>query len=245
MIDIQAENLIKIYGDKRVLDRVSLEIDCGKIFGLFGPNGSGKSTLVKIFTGLITPTDGEYRILGEVPAPDNLELKRRIGVLPEKLALFDTLSIWEHILMMGEIYEIACNEAKYRGEQLLRHLDLWEDRFTRINQCSYGMKKKCSLSLAFLHNPKVVFLDEPFEGVDPVSSRNIRDTIIETARKGCTFFITSHSLEIMEHLADEFAVISRGEIVYRGRMQDEDGLQSAYFDHIKNDVTGDLAWLGR
>jgi ABC-2 type transport system ATP-binding protein len=249
MIAIETTNLTKVYDQKTVVNNLDLSIKRGEIFTLLGPNGSGKSTTVKMLTGLLKPTNGEVRILDSPLTHENIELKRKIGVLPENLALFEGLSIWEHIFLIGEIYGLTRDEAAFRGEQLLKHLDLWEDRSTRIEQCSFGMKKKCSLSLALIHNPQVVFLDEPFEGVDPTSSRNIKDVILFASGKECTFFITSHSLEIMEQIIDTFAIISRGEIVYQADLEtlkaEDKDLAAIYFEYVKNDLTGELGWLGQ
>ncbi len=246
---IETENLTKFYGEKCVVKNLNLSVKTGEIFTLMGANGSGKSTTVKMLTGLLKPTSGNAKILNSSINHENIELKKKIGVLPESLALFEGLSIWEHIFLIGEIYGLSKAEAAFRGEQLLKHLDLWEDRFTRIEQCSFGMKKKCSLGLALIHNPQVVFLDEPFEGVDPTSSRNIKEAISFAAGKNCTFFITSHSLEIMEQIIDSFAIISRGEIVYQANMEtlkaEKKKLETIYFEHIKNDMTGELGWMGQ
>jgi ABC-2 type transport system ATP-binding protein len=246
---IETENLTKIYGRKAVVNNLSLSVKQADIFTLLGANGSGKSTIVKMLTGLLKPTGGNAKILNQSPFTENIELKKQIGVLPESLALFESLSVWEHILLTGEVYGLTKMETAYRGEQLLTYLDLWEDRFTRIEECSFGMKKKCSLSLALIHSPKVVFLDEPFEGVDPISSKNIKEAILLSSGKGCTFFITSHSLEIMERIIDSFAIISHGEIVYQANARslesENKSLEAIYFEYVKNDLTGDLEWLGR
>jgi ABC-2 type transport system ATP-binding protein len=249
MFAVEIENLTKIYDQKTVVDNLNLAVKTGEIFTLLGANGSGKSTTVKMLTGLLKPTGGQAKILNFPISHDNIELKKKIGVLPENNALFDNLSIWEHIFLIGEIYGLSRDEAALRGEQLLKHLDLWEDRFTRIEQCSFGMKKKTSLALALIHNPQVVFLDEPFEGIDPTSSRNIKDVILFAAGKNCTFFITSHSLEIMEQIIDSFAIISRGKIVYQADLKivkaENKNLEAIYFEYVKNDMRGEIGWLGQ
>lgn len=248
MPTIETINLTKIYGQHPVVNNLSLSIEQGDIFTLLGANGSGKSTIVKMLTGLLEPTSGDAKILGQSILAESVELKKQIGVLPESLALFESLSVWEHILLTGEIYGLTKTETVYRGEQLLKYLDLWEDRFTRIERCSFGMKKKCALALALIHSPQVVFLDEPFEGVDPVSSKNIREAITFASRKGCTFFITSHSLEIIERIIDSFAILSHGEIVYQANVRSlksaNKSLEEIYFEYVKNDLAGDLEWLG-
>lgn len=248
MPTIESENLTKVYGQKSVVKNISLSVKQGDIFTLLGANGSGKSTIVKMLTGLLKPTSGDAGILGHSILAESVELKKQIGVLPESLALFESLSVWEHILLTGEVYGLAKTETAYRGEQLLKYLDLWEDRFARIEQCSFGMKKKCSLSLALIHNPKIAFLDEPFEGVDPISSKNIREAITFASKKGCTFFITSHSLEIIERIIDSFAILSHGEIVYQADTNtlksENKSLEAIYFEYVKNDLAGNIEWLG-
>lgn len=249
MPTIETENLTKIYGKKSVVKNLTLSVKEGEIFTLLGANGSGKSTIVKMLTGLLKPTSGDARILGQSILAESVELKKQIGVLPESLALFESLSVWEHILLTGEVYGLTKTETVYRGEQLLKYLNLWEDRFARIEQCSFGMKKKCALALALIHNPKTAFLDEPFEGVDPISSKNIKEAIVFASQKGCTFFITSHSLEIMEQIIDSFAVLSHGEIVYQANASSikskNKSLQEIYFEYVKNDLTGNIEWLGQ
>lgn len=249
MIAIETEKLTKVYDKKTVVKNLNLSVKTGEIFTLLGANGSGKSTTVKMLTGLLKPTGGHVKILDSPVSHDNIELKKKIGVLPENLALFESISIWEHIFLVGEIYGLSRNESAFRGEQLLKHLNLWEDRFTRVEQCSFGMKKKISLALALIHNPKVVFLDEPFEGIDPTSTRNIKDVILFAAEKNCTFFITSHSLEIMEQIIDSFAILSLGEIVYQADLEtvkaENKSLEEIYFEFVKNDMRGELGWLGQ
>ncbi len=246
---IQTNNLTKIYGDKKAVDSVSFSVKRGEVFALLGTNGSGKSTIVKMLTGLLKPTSGDAKILDNSILQENIELKKKLGVLPESLALFEALSVWEHMILTGEIYGLTKKETEYRGEQLLKHLDLWEKRITRISECSYGMKKKCSLAMALIHNPEVVFLDEPFEGVDPISSKNIRDAILDASEKNRTFFITSHNLKIMEQIADSFAIISRGKIICQENIEipkaENKSLEEFYFEHVKNELKGNLEWLGQ
>lgn len=246
---IQTENLTKIYGDKKAVDDVSLSIQKGEVFTLLGANGSGKSTTVKMLTGLLKSTSGSAEVLSSSIFEENIEIKKKIGVLPEGLALFEGLSIWEHIVLTGEIYGLTKEETVYRGEQLLKHLNLWEKRETRINECSYGMKKKCSLAMALIHNPELIFLDEPFEGVDPISSKNIRDVIADVSKKNRTFFITSHNLQIMEKITGSLAIISNGKIVGETKMYmlkaENKSLEDFYFEKVKDKLEGNLEWLGQ
>lgn len=176
-------------------------------------------------------------------------MKQKIGVLPEDLALFDSLTIWEHLLMMGPIYGLTARETKKRGAELLKYLDLWASRNTYVDEASTGMRKKCGLALALLHNPRVLFLDEPFEGIDPVASRNIKDLLLVMAGKGVTVFLTSHILEVVERLVESFAIIVAGEVVCSQTIQDTlaagETLEDLFFKHVTRSSGEDLAWIGR
>jgi ABC-2 type transport system ATP-binding protein len=241
---IEAYGLTKRFGDFEAVRNLTLSVPAGTIFGFLGPNGSGKSTTVKMMTGLLQPTAGDASINGLSITKQPLEAKRIIGVLPEGNALFHSLSIWEHLLLCGSIYRIPKAEAEGRGQQLLEILDLWEQRDTYADQTSFGMAKKCSLAMAVLHNPKVLFLDEPFEGIDPVSSRNIKDLLLLLVQRGVTIFLTSHILEIAEQLIQNFAIISSGEIVCQQAMTDTKSLEDLYFRHVERAPLGDLSWIG-
>ena len=211
--EIEVTDLSKSFGRLVAVDKLNLKVSRGTIFGFLGPNGAGKSTTVKMLTGILRPTAGDACISGWSIRNSAAEVKRRIGVLPEDLALFDHLTIWEHFLMCGPIYGLDAVETKARAEQLLKYLDLWQSRNTYVQQSSSGMKKKCALGIALLHNPGVLFLDEPFEGIDPVSSRNIKDLLVMLAARGVTIFMTSHILEVVERLVESFAIIVAGRIV--------------------------------
>ncbi len=215
MPEIESRNLSKKFGRLLAVNDLNLSIPKGTIFGFLGPNGLGKSTTVKMLTGLLAPTTGDALIGGTSILKSPLEVKRKIGVLPEDLALFDALTIWEHLMLSGPIYGLTRSETEHRATDLLDYLDLSSARNTYVEQASFGMRKKCSLAMALLHNPAGLFLDEPFEGIDPVASRNIKDLLITMAGKGVTIFLTSHILEIVERLVTDFAIIVSGEIVCR------------------------------
>lgn len=174
MFEIDTQNLTRKFGDLVAVRDVNLQISKGTIFGFLGPNGAGKSTTVGMLTGLLRPTSGEALVSGASIVSSPLEVKKKIGVLPEDLALFEALTLWEHLMMVGPIYGLSLHETEQRAEQLLKYVDLWPSRHTYADEASHGMRKKCSLAMALIHNPQVLFLDEPFEGIDPVSSRNIR-----------------------------------------------------------------------
>ena len=245
---IEITGLTRRFGDFVAVHDLNLHVPKGVIFGFLGPNGSGKSTTVKMLTGILKPSAGDARIdnLSIRDAP--LAIKQRIGVLPEDLALFDSLTILEHLQMSGPIYGLSRNETETRAEQLLHYLDLWSDRHTFVEQSSFGMKKKCALAMALLHNPTVLFLDEPFEGIDPVASRSIKDLLIHMSGKGITIFLTSHILEVVERLVHSFALIVHGELVCSQTVEETvrsgQTLEDIYFQYVTRRPVEDFEWIG-
>lgn len=246
--DIEALSLTKQYGGRTVVRGLNLRVNRGTIFGFLGPNGAGKSTTLKMLTGILKPTSGEVRITGASLAREPVAVKQRIGVLPESLALFDGLTVREHLTLCGRVYELDRSEARRRADELLRFLDLWEARDVHVEQASYGMRKKCALAMALLHNPPVLFLDEPFEGIDPIARSDIEELLRVLAKRGVTIFLTSHILEIVEKLVDEFAIIVGGEIVSRRSVaeleQAGESLRDTYFRFVGRERTEELTWLG-
>jgi len=245
---IDARGLTKRFGTVTAVRGVTLQVPNGTIFAFLGPNGSGKSTTVRLLTGLLAPTAGEARVRGRLVSVEDLELRREIGILPEDDALFPDLTIWEHLELCGRLYGLRDEETVERATQLLRHLDLEQGRKTLVEKASFGMRKKCALAVALLHNPRVLFLDEPFEGIDPGSSRNIKDLLLALADRGVTVFLTSHILEIVERLAERFALIVKGEVVCCQTVSDleRDGttLEQLYLRYAGRPDTGNLNWLG-
>src|SRR6266478_3636788 len=248
MLEIETHNLTKTFRDLVAVRDLDLRIPKGTLFGFLGPNGSGKSTTVKMLTGILPPTRGEVFIGGRSVINSPVEVKKRIGVLPEDLALFDSLTIWEHLLMVGPVYGLSRKETETRAEQLLVYLDLWQGRHTYVDAASSGMKKKCSLAMALIHNPEVLFLDEPFEGIDPVSSRNIKNLLLLMTGKGVTVFLTSHILEVVERLVQSFAIIVSGEIVCSQTvavtLRTGDTLEELFFKHVVSNKAEELEWIG-
>jgi ABC-2 type transport system ATP-binding protein len=245
---IELSGLTKRFGDFVAVHDLNLQVPKGVIFGFLGPNGSGKSTTVKMLTGILHPSAGDAWIDGSSIHNDSLAIKQKIGVLPEDLALFDSLTIWEHLKMCGPIYGLSRAETEARGEQVLNYLDLWIDRHTFVEQASFGMRKKCALAMALLHNPKVLFLDEPFEGIDPVTSRSIKDLLLHMSGKGITIFLTSHILEVVERLVHSFALIVHGELVCKQTMEEtiQSGqtLEDIYFQYVTRRPVEEFEWIG-
>jgi ABC-2 type transport system ATP-binding protein len=195
-------------------------VEKGKFYGFLGPNGAGKSTTIKMLTGLLAPTSGSIRILGqEVSDPETArEIKRRIGVVPENLGLFDNLTAREYLTFIGRMYLIPKPTIRERCEELLAMMSLDEEEKKLTLEFSHGMKKKLALAGALIPNPDLLFLDEPFEGVDAVASRVLRDTLKRCVHRGATVFLTSHVLEIVEKLCTDVGIIVKGKLVCQESM---------------------------
>lgn len=240
---IYCQQVRKQFKDHVVLQDVSFQIPSG-ICALLGPNGAGKSTLLKILTGLLAADSGEAKICGLDVRATPIEFKRLIGVVPEDLGLFDSLTVREHFDLTGPIYGLTARQTRERTDSLLRTFDLDFARDTLMEQCSFGMRKRTALALALLHNPRVLFLDEPFEGVDPVASKTIQDLLASIARRGITVFLASHTLSLIGGLASEVMLIRDGRIVTHSEVQAlERPLESIYFELIEAPPVEDLPWL--
>jgi ABC-2 type transport system ATP-binding protein len=217
---IVTHNLRRVFGETTAVDGIDLAVPAGSFYGFLGPNGAGKSTTIKCLTGLLRPTSGEMRILGLDPARENVELKRRIGVVPEDLALFERLTARETLGFVAQVHGIAIDVAKRRSEELLDLMALTDAAETLVADYSHGMKKKLSLASALLPAPRLLFLDEPFEGIDAIASREIKDLLQGFVTRGGTVFLTSHILEIVERLCNHIGVIARGRLVAQGPLDE-------------------------
>jgi len=241
---IACRNLTKTFGAFTAVNNVSFEVP-GGICALLGPNGAGKSTLVGMLTGLTAPTSGDASITGLDVRRQPLEVKRIAGIVPEHLGLFDSLTVEEHLALCGPIYGLTPEQTTTRADQLLRVLGLEHGRATFLDQCSHGMRKKTALAMALLHNPRVLFLDEPFEGIDPVTAKSIRDLLTTIAGRGVTVFFTSHILSIVDRLATQILMIRAGNIVWNSAIGElAQPLEELYFELVEAPRMEDLAWLG-
>ncbi len=212
---IETHDLTRYFNDFCAVDRIALRVERGTFYGFLGPNGAGKSTTIKMLTGLLAPSDGAILVLGRDmrDARQALEAKRRIGVIPEDLALFDNLTAREYLTFVGRMHLLPRDTIRTRVGDLLPLLGLdGEDKKLTI-EFSHGMKKKLALAAALLPNPDLLFLDEPFEGIDAVTSRVIRDLLKGFVTRGSTVFLTSHILEIVERLCSHVGIIVKGELV--------------------------------
>jgi ABC-2 type transport system ATP-binding protein len=249
-IAIETFNLTRDFGQFRAVNQLNLRVESGRFYGFLGPNGAGKSTTIKMLTGLLAPTAGTMRILGEdVSDPRRaLEVKRRIGVVPENLALFDNLTAREYLTFIGRMYLLPRETVRERCDELLVMMDLAKEVKKLTLEFSHGMKKKLSLAAALIPNPELLFLDEPFEGVDAVASRVLRDTLKQCVGRGATVFLTSHILEIVERLCTDVGIIAQGRLVHQGTMEElhRDGSLEDKFLAVVGDGKGEtqkLSWL--
>jgi len=215
---IQTQELTKQYDDRVVVDHISFHVARGEFFGFLGPNGAGKSTTIKMLTGLLRPTSGRAWVAGFDVAAQAVEAKTRIGVLPEEMNLYERLTGLEFLEFAARMYGLSGDSPRSRAVELLTLLQLDNDQDKMIVDYSQGMKKKTALAAALIHNPSVIFLDEPFEGVDAVSGRIIKDILQRLTAQGATVFFSSHILEVVERLCTEVAIIDRGKIVAQGDM---------------------------
>ena len=212
--------LTRRFGDFVAVQDVDLNVAPGQFFGFLGPNGAGKSTTIKMLTGLLAPTSGSIHILGLDAISNPVEVKRQIGVVPEGLALFGRLTAAEYLRFVGRMYGLGRSTAADRTDELLRFLDLDSEPKKLVTDFSHGMQKKLALAAAVIHAPKVLFLDEPFEGVDPIAAGALKAMLQRMIARGATIFLTSHVLEIVERLCSHIAIIDHGRLIAQGSLEE-------------------------
>ena len=217
---IEIENLRKVYGSKAAVDGLSLTVPRGSFFGFLGPNGAGKSTTIRMLTGLIPPSAGAIKLLG-MPMPEQeIEIKKRIGLVPDESLLFDRLTGAEFLEFVGRMYGLARPVAQERAGELLALFELGDQPRKLIAEYSKGMRKRVAMAASLIHRPELFLMDEPFEGVDAVGARLMKDILLDQVHHGATIFLTSHVLEVVERLCDRVAIIHEGRIVREGPMQE-------------------------
>jgi ABC-2 type transport system ATP-binding protein len=217
---IQTHGLTRRFGELTAVDNVTLSVAKGQFFGFLGPNGAGKSTTIKMLTGLLDPTAGTVEILGRPFTATALDLKRQIGVVPEGMALIGRLTAPEYLRFVGRMYGLDSETVTQRTEELLEFMQLADDRRKMITDFSHGMQKKLALAAAVIHGPKVLFLDEPFEGVDAIAAGMLKTMLQGMIQRGATVFLTTHVLEIVERLCTHVAIIHQGRLVANGSIED-------------------------
>jgi len=216
---IAVSALRKLYGNKPAVDGLDLTVPRGCFFGFLGPNGAGKSTTIRMLTGLIPPTSGTIELLGMRMPDRETAIKQRIGLVPDESLLFDRLTGGEFLEFVGRMYGLARGVAAERARSLLALFELDGNR-KLIAEYSKGMRKRTAMAAALIHHPDLFLMDEPFEGVDAVGARLMKDILLDQVRRGATIFLTSHVLEVVERLCDRVAIIHEGRIAVEGAMVD-------------------------
>jgi ABC-2 type transport system ATP-binding protein len=245
---VVARGLRKAFGTAVAVSNVSLAVPRGSIYGLVGPNGAGKTTTIKMLIGLCRPDAGDVLIGGVATWPDPTNVKRKLGVVPDGMSLFERLTGFEHIQYAGLLRGLDDAEARRRATEALQVLGLTDSAGKLVVDYSHGMRKKVALASALIHRPEVLILDEPFEGVDPVSAVTIRDVLEQYRAGGGTAIMSSHSMDTVERLCDHLAVISGGVVVAEGSVGDltANGVRlEDVFVQLVGGATdkGDLSWL--
>lgn len=253
---IETRGLSRSFGNALAVKDLDLRVPTGCFLGFLGANGAGKSTTIKMLTGLLKPSAGEAFLLGENIGKGSVAAKRQIGVVPEDLAIHDRLTGLEYLTFVGRMYGLDREQIHRRRDELLRWMSLDREPKKLVVDYSHGMKKKLALAAALIHNPKVLFLDEPFEGIDVIASKQIRELLASLLERGVTIFLTSHVLEIVEKLCSHIAIIHQGELVAHGSQEelragiaDQSGtrrtLEEIFIERVEpqNSALPELSWL--
>ncbi len=251
MLAIETEGLTRLFDGKPAVQDLALAVPSGAFYGFLGPNGAGKSTTMKLLTGLLAPTAGRARVLGVDLAHDPLAVKRQVGVVPDGLALFERLSGAEQLRLHGQLYGLPRAEAARRADELLATLELQPDAGKLVGEYSHGMKKKLALGCALIHGPRLLFLDEPFEGIDAVAVSGIRRLLQDLVARGAmTIFLTSHVLEVVERLVTHVGIIRQGRLAAQGTLDEVRGaagtLEEVFIRTVGEErgTARELSWLG-
>ncbi|MFA5313290.1 MAG: ABC transporter ATP-binding protein [Methanomassiliicoccales archaeon] len=238
MAPIVVRNVTKKFGNFAALDSVSFEVEEGSFFGCFGPNGAGKSTLLKIMTGQTPATEGEVSVLGLDPAKVPLDVKRAIGIVPEVESPPSYLTAKEFLQFIGSVRKVG--ELDIKVDQWIEFFDLQGSTGTLCRDLSKGMRQKVMLSAAFLHEPKLLFLDEPFINLDPIYQRKLKDYLFQLKDEKRTIFLNSHILDMAQKLCDEFIILNRGRILHKGNAvsmtENGEDLETVFLKLVAGDV---------
>lgn len=237
---IETQHLVKRYGDKLAVDDVSLGVRPGEIFGFLGPNGAGKTTTIRMIVGLLKPTSGIVRVAGYDVQADPIRAKAATGYVPDEPHLYAKLTARELLRFVSDLYGLDRVQVARRGEELLRMFDLAEAGDDTIDSYSHGMRQKAALAAALVHDPQVLVLDEPTVGLDPRSARLIKDLLRQMAERGAAVFLSTHILEIAEHMCDRIGIIDRGRLIAIGTMDELRGQErgQASLEDIFLSLTG-------
>src|SRR5512137_1319481 len=215
---LEAKDIVKDFGGMKALDSVSISVDKGDFFGFFGPNGAGKTTLIRILTGQLAPSSGSVDVLGVDVLKEPLRVKELIGIVPEVESPPSYLTGYEYLYFVGKVRKL--DKLDDRIEKWLSFFDLESKKGTICKDMSKGMRQKIMLASAFIHEPSLLFMDEPFINLDPIYQRILREYLQEYIAKGGTVFMASHILEISERLCNRLAIVNLGKIVAQGNLED-------------------------
>ncbi len=217
---IQLSDLTRRYGNALAVDHISFDVTKGEVFGFLGPNGAGKTTTIRMLTGLSKPTEGKACIMRLDVNSDMAQIKKYIGVVPEISNLYDELSAMDNLIFMAQLYGVPRSQRKKKAEELLKIFRLYERKDSLFRTFSRGMKRALTLAAALIHNPEILFLDEPTVGLDVVAGRSVRNLISNLHRQGITIFLTTHYLEEADLLCDRVAILVKGKILAIGSPRD-------------------------
>ncbi len=247
---IETRGLTRLFEGRAAVEGLSIAVPVGAFYGFLGPNGAGKSTTIRILTGLLAPSAGSARVLGVDLGADPVAVKRQIGVVPDGLALFERHSGAEQLRIHGQLYGLERREAARRADELLGALELADEAGKLVGEYSHGMKKKLALACALIHGPRLLFLDEPFEGIDPLAVTGIRRLLQDLVARGAmTIFLTSHVLEVVERLVTHVGIVNHGRLVAHGTLEEVRGggtLEEVFIRTVGDDRprARGLSWLG-
>jgi ABC-2 type transport system ATP-binding protein len=251
VLAIETQGLTRLFEGRPAVVDLGLAVPRGAFYGFLGPNGAGKSTTIKMLTGLLSPSAGRARVLGVDLRSDGVAVKRRIGVVPDGLSLFERLSGAEQLRIHGQLYGLERREAARRADELLATLELGADAGKLVGEYSHGMKKKLALGCALIHGPELLFLDEPFEGIDAVAVAGIRRMLQDLVARGAmTIFLTSHVLEVVERLVSHVGIIRQGRLAAQGTLAEVRGagtLEEVFIRTVgeQRGTAQPLSWLER
>ncbi len=220
MSAVQAEELTKRFGDFTAVDHVSFSVEEGEVFGFLGPNGAGKTTTINMLCTLMQPTEGRATVGGFDVVKEADEVRKRIGVVTEKLIVYDRLTPIENLQLFGRLYEVPSPELNKRIEELLKLVDLWDWRGNLVSNFSSGMRQRLNLIRALIHSPEIIFLDEPTVGLDPATAVNVRELIAKLNQDGSTIILTTHQMEVAEKLSHRISIIDQGKIIVLESLED-------------------------
>ncbi len=240
---ITITNLTKFFGKFTAVDRLTMRIESGELFGFLGPNGAGKTTTINMLTGLIRPTAGTAAICGYDIKTQGLQAKALTGLMPDTPYLYDTLTGRQYVRFIADLYEIPSQRSERRMAELLEMLDLVDAEDELIKSYSYGMQKKILLTAVLVHEPRVLFLDEPTSGLDPKSARTVKEILRLLCDRGCTVFMSTHILEIAERVCDRIGIINEGKLVTVGTMDElrqDNTAVDRNLEEIFLELTGDV-----